>query len=120
MLWRLTSSKKTPSPWTSRLSSLRGTFCPLQVSRVGSSTAVCSGATVVSLIGRPPGNERGRGKPARSEWEVPPHLWRRGLVGETGFPPRERAEGERRSCGQPLLQLVEGNLDVLRPGRPDR
>src|ERR671932_578217 len=34
----------------------------------------------------------------RGNREVPPALWRRGLAGETGFPPRERAEGERRSC----------------------
>src|SRR5207249_10617568 len=50
-----------------------------------------------SLMGQPLVHELGRGKPGRSEWEVPPHLWRRGLVGATGFPPRERAEGERRS-----------------------
>ena len=47
-------------------------------------------------MGRSPAHERGRG--TRGNREVPPHLWRRGLVGETGFPPRERAEGDRRSC----------------------
>src|SRR5712692_3936571 len=31
--------------------------------------------------------------------EVPPVVRRRGFVGETWFPPRERAEGERRSQG---------------------
>ena len=30
MPWRLTSSTKTPSPWTSRWSSLRGTFWPMK------------------------------------------------------------------------------------------
>src|SRR5947208_1965288 len=46
-------------------------------------------------MGQPLAHELGRG--TRGNREVPPHLWRRGLVGETGFPPRERAEGERRS-----------------------
>ena len=39
--------------------------------------------------------------------EVPPQSRRRGLVGETWFPPRERAEGERRS-----FELTE---PVVRP-----
>src|SRR2546430_16579799 len=37
-----------------------------------------------------------RGRGSRGNWDVPPALWRRGLVGETGFPPRERAEGDRK------------------------
>ena len=49
MSCRLMSSTKTPCPWTSRLSSLRGTLCPAQRSS-GAATSTCSGATVVSLI----------------------------------------------------------------------
>ena len=46
------SSKKTPWPWTRRLSSLRGTFCPMKP-RCGASTgaSVRSGATVVDASG---------------------------------------------------------------------
>src|SRR4029453_18616206 len=36
----------------------------------------------------------GGGKPARSEWEVPPSLWRRGLVGETGVSPTGASDGQ--------------------------
>src|SRR6184192_3413355 len=113
-----------------RRSSTRATHSsvPTRDRSAGSSGSGIAAGRSPSSRGGPPPSElmsqplahEGRGQPARSEWEVPPHLWRRGLAGETGFPPRERAEGERRSCGQPLLQLVEGNLDVLRPGRPDR
>src|SRR2546428_12801498 len=40
--------------------------------------------------------------------EVPPHGREEGgNVGETWFPPRERAEGERRSCG-----LLEGRPEI--------
>src|SRR5438094_1808006 len=54
------------------------------------------------LIGRPPPNERGRGRGGRGNREVPPAVHqRRGLVGETWFPPRERAEVERRSFVSP-------------------
>src|SRR5215204_910526 len=45
---RLTSSKKTPSPWTSRLSSLRGTFCPTNPGFV-SSVSTTSGAVCVCV-----------------------------------------------------------------------
>src|SRR5215211_8341157 len=38
--------------------------------------------------------------------EVPPQGRSRGIVGETWFPPRERAEGERRSCRNPGSLLV--------------
>src|ERR687887_1418882 len=55
-------------------------------------------ALAIAVIGQPLADDRGRG--TRGNREVPPHLWRRGLVGETGFPPRERAAGERRSRGQ--------------------
>src|SRR5256884_2570689 len=68
----------------------------------GRSTVRVASATV--LIGL--AHEPWRG--TRGNREVPPHLWRRGLVGETGFPPRERAEGERRSfLGHPH----EGHID---------
>src|SRR2546429_2162589 len=59
------------------------------------------------LIGRPPPNERGRGRGGRGNREVPPAVHqRRGLVGETWFPPRERAEGERRSPPEHLGQIL--------------
>src|SRR4051794_41882876 len=52
--------------------------------------------TRLSLIGQPLPNERVEG--AWGNREVPPHAaGKRGAVGETGFPPRERAAGERRS-----------------------
>ena len=52
---RLTSSTKTPCPWTSRRSSLRGTLWPFQ-SSAGASTSVVSGAVVVvdDVIRTPP------------------------------------------------------------------
>src|SRR5438128_2896546 len=61
----------------------------------GSSSSSIRSSVRSSLMGQPLAHELGRG--TRGNREVPPHLWRRGLVGETGFPPRERAEGERRS-----------------------
>src|SRR5436190_12831896 len=73
------------------------------------STLATAGGAVASppweneLIGRPPAHERWGG--TRGNREVPPHLWRRGLAGETGFPPRERAGGERRSLLLRLLQV---------------
>src|SRR5687768_3047173 len=48
------------------------------------------------LIRQPLAYEHGEG--VWGNREVPPLLRRRGSVGETGFPPRERAEGEGRSC----------------------
>src|SRR6266516_3579474 len=70
----------------------------------GRSAVRVASATV--LIGQPLAREPWRG--TRGNREVPPHLWRRGPVGETGFPPRERAEGERRSFfGHPH----EGHID---------
>src|SRR5438445_4849455 len=62
-----------------------------------------------ALIGQPLPNERVEG--AWGNREVPPHEAKEGgLVGETWFPPRERAAGERRSCRygfQRNLQLLE-------------
>src|SRR5918911_951186 len=57
MLCRLTSSKKTPCPCTSRRSSLRGTFWPTKPGfvSVSSTTSGRSGVTVVSVIRSPPG-----------------------------------------------------------------
>src|SRR5205823_5342333 len=90
-----------------RRSSTRATHSsvPTRDRSAGSSGSGIAAGRSPSSRGGPPPSElmsqplahEGRGKPARSEWEVPPHLWRRGLAGETGFPPRERAEGERRS-----------------------
>src|ERR671922_2284936 len=60
--------------------------------------AACSGlgARVSStLMGRPPAHEGVEG--LWGNREVPPLHRRRGPGGETWFPPRERAEGERRS-----------------------
>src|SRR5918994_8011948 len=42
--------------------------------------------------------------------EVPPQDKRRGLVGETWFPPRERAEGARRSRRKGTLRPVQRRL----------
>src|SRR5438876_222430 len=54
-------------------------------------------AATVVLIGQPLAYERVEG--VWGNREVPPLIGRRGFdVGETWFPPRERAEGERRSC----------------------
>src|SRR5919106_363789 len=58
---------------------------------------------LTTLTGRPPACERGEG--VWGNREVPPQSRRRGYVGETWFPPRKRAEGERRSCDFHLLQL---------------
>src|SRR6266852_1794212 len=56
-----------------------------------------SSTSPAALIGRPLAYERVEG--VWGDREVPPHKTRRrGFdVGETWFPPRERAEGERRS-----------------------
>ena len=53
---RLTSSKKTPSPWTSRLSSLRGTLVPTKPGFVScsSTTSALVGAPVVGSRAAPP------------------------------------------------------------------
>src|SRR5437899_10400663 len=64
--------------------------------RIGSVSMTAPGSRSATLIGRPPADERVEGV-QRGNREVPPALWRRGPAGETGFPPRERAEGERRS-----------------------
>src|SRR2546429_3171798 len=76
----------------------------------GRSTVRVASATV--LMGQPLAHERGRG--TRGNREVPPHLWRRGLVGETGFPPRERAKGERRSCRLGGLRLQGSTPRLVR------
>src|SRR5438093_1283357 len=62
------------------------------------------------LMGHPLAHEPGSGTSGNRD--VPPVLWRRGLAGETGFPPRERAEGERRS-----YLLDHGRAEQAR--RPD-
>src|SRR5438034_6730418 len=48
MPWRFTSSKKTPSPCTSRLSSLRGTFVPAKPG-VAFSRSATTGPVTVSV-----------------------------------------------------------------------
>src|SRR5512132_2314050 len=59
MLWRLTSSKNRPSPWTRRLSSLRGTFWPANPGFVScASTTIGSETVVLSLTRRPPEDPR--------------------------------------------------------------
>src|ERR1043166_1428242 len=74
-----------------------------------------------SLIGRPFGLGTGGGG-LRGNREGPPVLWRRGLVGETWFPPRERAAGERRSpallsaLAVDALRRVEHRLEPLAGG----
>src|SRR5712691_1842657 len=69
-----------------------------------------SSRVVWSLIGQPLAYERGEG--AWGNREVPPP-WtlRRGLVGETWFPPRERAGGDRRSSGDRLR--LRRDLDMV-------
>src|SRR5919106_6139405 len=64
-----------------------------------------------TLTGRPLARERGEG--VWGNREVPPQSRRRGHVGETWFPPRKRAEGERRSRRLRLLALALGVLDHL-------
>src|SRR5215208_3556986 len=60
-------------------------------------TSSSGSGSVAALMGGPLAHERGEG--AWGNREVPPQeTRRRGLGGETWFPPRERAEGERRSC----------------------
>ena len=50
--------------------------------------------------------------------EVPPQSRRRGLVGETWFPPRERAEGERRSFqGREELAAAQHPFELVAPVR---
>src|SRR5207244_5060879 len=62
-----------------------------------------------TLMGRPLPDEPGRGRAGRGNREVPPDLHqRRGLAGEKWFPPRERAEGERRSCWNSQIRLDDG------------
>src|SRR5919197_4653539 len=73
----------------------------------------CAAACATVLMGQHLAHERGEG--ARGNRDVPPHLGR-GFAGETWFPPRERAEGERRSClGGRLgrLRLLGRDDDVL-------
>src|SRR6266508_5794296 len=77
--------------------------------RACSSTSTSSTAAASSftwLMGRPLAHERVEG--VWGNREVPPLHQRRGPVGETWFPPRERAEGERRSLWflQPVLEAV--------------
>src|SRR5438445_10385438 len=72
-----------------------------------------------ALIGQPLPNERVEG--AWGNREVPPHEAKEGgNVGETWFPPRERAEGERRSCRHPRVEVAGGDVvfadrEELRP-----
>src|SRR5438093_11166525 len=64
--------------------------------RPASTARACSTSSRETLIGRPLPNERVEG--AWGNREVPPHKTKEGgNVGETWFPPRERAGGERRS-----------------------
>src|SRR6266508_2677313 len=60
------------------------------------SSARSRSVPMVTLIGRPQAYEHVEG--VWGNREVPPLQQRRGPEGETWFPPRERAEGERRSC----------------------
>src|SRR5215208_1827138 len=59
MLCRLTSSKKTPSPWTRRLSSLRGTFWPAKPGLVWPSSTTIGSVTVVVSVKSASPDERG-------------------------------------------------------------
>src|ERR687891_490533 len=70
--------------------------------------ASCSGLgarTSATLMGHPVAHEGVEG--VWGNREVPPRHQRRGLVGETWFPPRERAKGERRSCAAHPAHAVE-------------
>src|SRR5689334_7051648 len=84
-------------------------------SRISSPAATVAGcpAAIAAVIGRSRGRrEWGGGKPARSKWEAPPALWRRGLGGETGFPSRERVGGWRPSL---CLQQSQIHAQESRP-----
>src|SRR5580765_6560329 len=71
--------------------------------RIGSDSMTAPGSRSATLIGRLLADERGEG--AWGNREVPQH-WtvRRGHVGETWFPPQERAGGERRSFRDPRVE----------------
>src|SRR5437879_1585250 len=90
------------------------------MSNARSPREVCSITIGINGLMRSPPHERGGvpGEPGGSRTKTAPQ--RRGLVGETWFPPRERTEGERRSCrllasGGPELR-IGGALLLL--GRP--
>src|SRR5712691_11024405 len=73
-----------------------------------------------SLIGQPLAYERGGvpGEPEGSPNESASE--RRGPVGETWFPPRERAESERRSSVTPETRIDDALvLDRRNPGLED-
>src|SRR5919106_1557628 len=65
--------------------------------------------SVATFMGQLLAYERVEG--VRGNREVPPRHQRRGSVGETWFPPRERAEGERRSCAVRGVAVREGGAD---------
>src|SRR5919106_3296441 len=98
---RLTRSKGSPRARASALSpSPTDSTSKPSVRSAYSSGPTMSGSSSATrmraLIGQPLAYERVEG--VWGNREVPPQHRRRGLVGETWFPPRERAEGERRSC----------------------
>src|SRR5918996_409726 len=68
-------------------------------------TSRYAGSRGLSLMGRPLAHVHVEG--VWGNREVPPQHRRRGHVGETWFPPRERAEGERRSYDALLGELAE-------------
>src|SRR5437762_12949093 len=92
-----------------RISSRYALVPPLETISTPSSTSPCANSSrpdlswteisARSIIGS-------RGGGSRGNREVPPVRWRRGIVGQTGFPPRERAKGERRSRGYGGRQLA--------------
>src|SRR5918996_686061 len=83
-------------------------------SRAPSSSAAGCWAT---LTGGPPPCERVEG--VWGNREVSPQPRRRGLVGETWFPPRERAEGERRSQSGLRLDTFGAAERHAPPGAPE-
>src|ERR687891_2072595 len=79
-------------------------------------TAATSSAT--ALIGQPLACERVEG--VWGNREVPPQHRRRGFVGETWFPPRERAKGERPSRGLAQDAGLERGVELRgRHARPE-
>src|ERR671914_945127 len=114
----MTVTRIGPSATRSRSASIR--LRPATVSFATTST--CRGRAAAaagragssygfSLIGQSLVDERVEG--VWGNREVPPQRRRRGLVGETWFPPRERAEGERRS------RRVDRLRGLGRPARLD-
>src|ERR671915_20682 len=81
---------------------------PTESTRIWASVARSS----ASLMGQPLPHERGRGRVRWGNREVPPATLEGGTRGKRSFPPRERAEGERRGSWSRLEHAGNDPVDL--------